>query len=268
MADGSRTRSSLLHPGVNCWQRTRADRVALLVDGEQYFAAFATAAARARRSILILAWDFNSHTSRIRDGDTGQPQLELGAFLNSLAQRRRWLDVRILIWDYPMIFGTEREFPPLYGLGWKPHRRVRLRYDNTHPVAGSHHQKVVVIDDRVAFCGGLDLATRRWDAREHRPGDERRKAGDVSYPPFHDVMMMVEGETARSLGALARERWRLATGRRVRPPRKRGDPWPPDVEPWVSDATVAISRTFPPRNSHPGVREVEALYRTRRPRAR
>lgn len=258
MADGSRPRSSLLQPGVNCWQRTNADRVALLVDGERYFAAFAAAAERARRSILILAWDFNSQTFLRCDGDQGQ--LPLGDFLNSLARRRRWLDVRVLIWDYPMIFGTDREFPPLYGLGWKPHRRVRLRYDNTHPIAGSHHQKVVVIDDRVAFCGGLDLTTRRWDTCAHSPRSEQRKVGDVPYPPFHDIMMMVEGETARSLGTLARERWRLATGRRLRPPRKHGDPWPADVEPRMTDATVAISRTLPAGNSHPAVREVEALY--------
>ena len=43
----------------------------------------------------------------------------------------------------------------IYGLGWKPHRRVHFRYDNTHPTGGSHHQKIVVIDDAVAFNGGI-----------------------------------------------------------------------------------------------------------------
>ncbi|MGH8732975.1 MAG: phospholipase D-like domain-containing protein [Burkholderiales bacterium] len=103
----------------------------------------------------------------------------------------------------------------------------------------------MVIDDRVAFCGGLDLTARRWDTCDHRPGDERRKADDTPYPPFHDLMMMVDGEAARALGTLARERWRLATGRQIKPARPGPDSWPPDVEPQVTDAMVAISRTLP-----------------------
>jgi hypothetical protein len=69
-------------------------------------------------------------------------------------------------------------------------------------------------------------------------------------------MMMVDGEAARALGTLARERWRLATGRQIKPARPGPDSWPPDVEPQVTDAMVAISRTLPPRNSHQPVRAI------------
>ncbi len=211
-------------------------RLALLVDGESYFKAFAAAAERARSSILILAWDFDGRTCLNCGAENGDEPLLVGDFLNSLARRHGRLDVRVLIWDYPMMFDTERELPPVYGLSWKPHRRVRVRYDNTHPVAGSHHQKVVVIDDRLAFCGGLDLTSRRWDTCDHKPGDERRKADDTPYPPFHDLMMMVDGEAARALEALARERWRFATGRGLKPARPGPDPWPPDVEPQAGES--------------------------------
>jgi phosphatidylserine/phosphatidylglycerophosphate/cardiolipin synthase-like enzyme/membrane protein DedA with SNARE-associated domain len=256
--DGGPTAKSLLRPGKNCWSARHAERIALLVDGEEYFGAFAAAAERARRSIVILAWDFNSHTGlRFDDPDEA---LLLGDFLNSLARRRRSLDVRVLIWDYPMIFGTEREFPPTYGLGWKPHRRVRVRYDNTHPVTGSHHQKIVVIDDRVAFCGGSDLTSGRWDTCEHRPDEPRRKTDGSPYPPFHDVMMMVDGTAARALGELARERWRRATGRKLSAPRRVADPWPSTVEPHFKDAPIAISRTLPARDGQESVREIESLY--------
>src|SRR6202007_939264 len=99
----------------------------------------------------------------------GGPPAELGEFLNFLVRRRRGLHIYILNWDYPMVFGTDREFPPIYGLGaWSPRRRVHFEYDNTHPVGGSHHQKIVVIDDAVAFSGGLDLTCRRWDTCEHK----------------------------------------------------------------------------------------------------
>ena len=33
--------------------------------------------------------------------------------------------------------------------------------------AASHHQKIVVIDDCLAFCGGIDMTSARWDTREH-----------------------------------------------------------------------------------------------------
>jgi phospholipase D1/2 len=250
--------ASLFRPGANCWRTARAQRLAVLVDGEEYFDAFAAAATRAERSILILAWDFNSRMA-LRVAPDGKSLL-LGEYLNALARRRRSLEVRVLIWDYPMIFGTDREFPPIYGLGWKPHRRVKIRYDNTHPVAACHHQKIVVIDDRVAFCGGIDLTARRWDTREHRPDDPRRTEAGAAYPPFHDAMMMVDGEAASALGVLARERWQNATGRQLRSADTRRDPWPEELKPLAEDVLIAISRTEPPHADHAPVCEVESLY--------
>jgi phosphatidylserine/phosphatidylglycerophosphate/cardiolipin synthase-like enzyme/uncharacterized membrane protein YdjX (TVP38/TMEM64 family) len=261
VVDGAGGVPPLLREGVNCWRVARAERAAVLVDGEEYYDAFAAAAARARRSILILAWDFNSRT-RLRCGDTHaerEPAI-LGDFLNLLAQRHRTLEVRILIWDYPMIYGTDREFPSVYGLGWKSHERITVRYDNTHPVTGSHHQKVVVIDDAVAFCGGLDLTSRRWDTPDHCPNDERRCYDHVGYPPFHDVMMMVDGEAARLLGDLARARWLRATNQRLSPVRQAADVWPPHVPAAMRGVDVGISRTDPGNGTHDAVREVETLY--------
>src|SRR6185295_9357644 len=53
---------SLLRPGYNCWTVARAERVAFLIDAADYFRAFTEAALRAKRSITILGWDFNSQT--------------------------------------------------------------------------------------------------------------------------------------------------------------------------------------------------------------
>ena len=145
---------SLLRPGYNCYAVAKARRVALIVDAEAYFRAFYEAALRARRSITILGWDFNSQTRLHFDPvPAGGPPALLGEFLNYLVRRRRFLHVNVLNWDYPMVFGADREFPPLYGFGWQPARRVHLRYDDTHPVAGSQHQKIVLIDDALAFEG-------------------------------------------------------------------------------------------------------------------
>jgi phosphatidylserine/phosphatidylglycerophosphate/cardiolipin synthase-like enzyme len=121
----------LLREGRNCCAVATADRAAVVVDAAAYFEAFRRAAEAAQRSILIMAWDFNSRTPLNGDG------LAVGDFLNGLARRRPELHIRILDWDFPILFQNDREFPPIYGLGWKPHPRVHFRFDDTHPVAGS-----------------------------------------------------------------------------------------------------------------------------------
>src|SRR5882724_764258 len=256
---------SLLRPGYNCWTVARGERVAFLVDAADYFKAFAEAALRAKRSITILGWDFNSQTRLHFDPEVpnGPPAL-LGDFLNYLVQRRHTLHVHILNWDYPMVFGADRELPPIYGFGWTPARRVHLRYDDTHPVAGSHHQKIVVIDDTVAFVGGIDLTVRRWDGPDHAADDPRRVAYGKPYPPFHDLMVALDGEAARSLATLTRERWFAATGQKLKPVTFRGisdnDPWPQSFAPDLQGVEVGIARTAPPKAEQPAVREIEKLY--------
>ncbi|CAL94400.1 conserved hypothetical membrane protein [Azoarcus olearius] len=251
---------SLFEAGRNCCTIARAHRAGLVVDGEAYFRTFARAAERAERSIAILAWDFNSNTRLRFDGEGEAPE-RLGDFLNWLVRRRRSLRVYILDWDYPMVFGTDREFPPLYGFGWHPHRRVHLTYDDTHPVTASHHQKIVVIDDALAFIGGFDLTVRRWDTCKHSPDEIRRDCDGKPYPPFHDMMMVVDGDAALALGRVARARWLAATGHPLpAAPRKPPDLWPEGLPVRFRDVDIAIARTLPPRDDAPAVAEVEALY--------
>jgi len=271
MAAEKAVRAGLLAVDRNCWRIEHASRAGFLIDADAYFKAFVEAAGHARRSILIAGWDFHSRT-RLLCADGRDCELELGRFLNDLVRRRRELQVHILIWDYPMIFGLDREWAPLYGLSWKPHRRICFRYDNTHPTGGSHHQKIVVIDDAVAFSGGIDLTSRRWDTCEHAPQNAHRVMSGAPYPPFHDLMMAVEGPAARALGDLLRDRWRLATHETLDPPWAKkslfrrvgphptGTTWPASLDEPLRHVAVGISRTAPPINGSAGVREVEALY--------
>jgi phosphatidylserine/phosphatidylglycerophosphate/cardiolipin synthase-like enzyme/membrane protein DedA with SNARE-associated domain len=260
-ADGQAAGRSLLRPGYNCFAVARAGRVAMIIDAEHYFRAFYEAALKATRTITILAWDFNSQTRLHFDPvDPGGPPPLLGDFLNWLAHRRKRLHIRVLNWDYPMVFGADRELPPLYGFGWTPHRRVELRYDDTHPVAGCQHQKIVLIDDKIAFTGGIDLTVRRWDSSEHAPEDPRRVAYGKPYPPFHDLMVAVDGDAARALSAIARERWVNATGHTLKPVAAEGDPWPERLEPQLRGVDVGIARTAPARGEIPAVKEIERLY--------
>jgi phospholipase D1/2 len=249
---------AILRAGRNCWRAARAQRVAFLVDGEAYFAAFRAAALRAERSIFIIGWDIDSRTSLVpADPGDGLPRL-LGDFLDALVRRRRSLRIYVLDWDFAMLYALEREPLPIYTLGWRTHRRLHFRLDDRHPVGASHHQKIVVIDDAVAFVGGIDLTIRRWDTPAHRPDEPRRvDPSGVPYPPFHDVQVAVDGDAAAALGALARRRWHA----NAVPPRSvTHDPWPEFVRPDLADVDVALVRTEPRYDGQEAVQEVRQLY--------
>src|SRR3569623_1978833 len=202
-----------LEPGRNCWRIERADRVACLVDGADYFRALRASLKQAEESILILAWDIDSRLQLVREDPADGLLVEFGAFLNALISRKRRLHGHILSWDFAMLFALDREWLPIFKLDWKTHRRLRFHMDDRHPFGGSHHQKVVVIVDRLAFAGGLELSLGRWDTSEHRRDDPRRiELGHVRARPYHDVQMAVSGDAARALGALARHRSRCAPG--------------------------------------------------------
>ncbi|HRX71229.1 MAG: VTT domain-containing protein [Candidatus Competibacteraceae bacterium] len=252
----------LLQPPVNCWRLSHAERLAFLIDGAAYFRAFREAVCQARHSVLILSWDIDTRLRLIRDGEPDAFPEALGDFLYALVRLRRDLRIHILNWDWALLYALERQWMPLYKIQWRRHPRLHFHLDDQYPFGASQHQKVVVIDDQLAFVGGLDLCKNRWDTPDHTPNDARRvNADQEAYRPFHDVQLLVSGEAAADLGALARERWRRATGKTLRAPPKRDDrPWPPSVTPDLADQTVAIARTEAFPDGRETVREVECLY--------
>ena len=252
----------ILQPGRNCWRLAKASRVAFLIDAADYFAALRSAALCAQRSIFILGWDIDSRTKMLLEDPADEYPIYLGAFLKTLVERRDELEIYILNWDFAMLYAIDRELLPIYTNGWQTHRRLHFHLDGVHPVGASHHQKIVVVDDKVAFVGGMDLAQARWDKSLHEPkAPYRYRSNGQSYPPVHDVQVMVEGEAAAALGELARERWRKATGQTINAKGSAGGtPWPSSVVPDIHDVEVAIARTLPHFNGSPGVFEIRQLY--------
>ena len=245
--------------GRNCWRIARTNRATFLIDGDAYFSALASAFKRARHSILINGWQLDSRF-RLFPADSTCPTF--GDFLHDLVRRNRHLHIYILLWDFAMIYAADREIVPLYAHPWRTHRRVHFLLDSGHPLGASHHQKIVVVDDAVAFAGGLDIADRRWDTPDHDAHDPRRiDVYNRPYPPSHDVQLMVDGAAAAALGDVVKDHWRRAGGRRFhRRANRNADPWPPEVRADLVDVPVAIARTEPEYNNHPEVREVERLY--------
>jgi phospholipase D1/2 len=253
--------SQILSPGDNCWVSSRSDRTAFLVDGQNYFRALAATLRRAERSILIVGWDFHSRMQLEPDARRDGEPARLGKLLNSLARRRRKLRIDILIWDFPALFAFDREVPPLLGKHWRTHPRVRFRFDDNHPIGGCHHEKIVVVDDAVAFVGGIDLTHWRWDTSGHELSHSCRvDPAGASYDAVHDLQMMVSGEAARTVAGLVRDRWSQTGARPPRPVAERLDPWPGEIAPDLTNSEVAIARTRPSFGGAPEVREIERLY--------
>ena len=97
-----------------------------------------------------------------------------------------------------------------------------------------HHEKTIVIDDRVAFVGGIDLTAEngdRFDSSEHHA---RAAVG------WHDVSTRIEGPAVADVSAHFRMRWREVTGETLRPPIQ-----PADEFPQAGAHTVQIVRTIP-----------------------
>jgi phospholipase D1/2 len=138
--------------------------------------------------VHIIGWDIHSETALV--GSSGR------VFFTALLELKPALQVNILIWDFAALYAAEREWNSagkftVAGRGgftsvWIPAFRWDLR-----------SQKIVVIDNAVAFSGGLDLTIRRWDTSEHLAvHPQRRNPHDRPYPPFHDVQCMVDGDAA------------------------------------------------------------------------
>ena len=135
---------------------------------------------------------------------------------------------------------------------------MKFVLDGKLPFGACHHQKMIVIDDALAFCGGADIGPDRWDTPAHCDDDPRRlKDGrhKASYNSRHEVMCLVDGAPAATLGELFRARWRRATGETIAKPLPVAPAWPDDVAPALTDVRVGVSRTAAHWRGEEGSRE-------------
>jgi phosphatidylserine/phosphatidylglycerophosphate/cardiolipin synthase-like enzyme len=186
----------------------------------------------------------------------------LGLFLNRLIKAQPSLDIRILIWKMPLAIAAEHDFFPLRSRSWLD-KAIRFHLDDTAPNGASRHEKLLVVDDALAFCGGSDFGRDRLDIKSHPDRPRWRAMPDgARYPPRHDVMLCVEGEVAQVLGAHARARWQEATGEAVQPPPPRAPAslWPTGLAAQFEQIPIGVVRAVPAAPKHPAVRQGERLY--------
>lgn len=251
------------------WRYARASRAHVVVDAADYFHLMRESMMRANQRILMIGWDFDT---RIIIGDGRRwwnlprkriSPARLGTFIVWLANRRKTLEVKVLKWNFGALKAVFRGTMIFDLLRWMRHPRITFKLDSAHPLGCSHHQKIVVIDDRFAVCGGIDMAGDRWDTSEHRENDpgRRRPGGRSHYGPWHDCTMLLEGDVARVLGDYGRTRWEQAGGKAMEPcaPQEES-PWPRGLGAEFKDVEVGIARTRSQYGNNPEVREIEALF--------
>jgi phosphatidylserine/phosphatidylglycerophosphate/cardiolipin synthase-like enzyme len=202
-------RLAALHPPAGGWAAgTPPPRAGcaleVLVDGAEALPRIAEAIEGARSHVYLAGWHFEPGFALRR----GEPPLVLRNLLAAVAERA---EVRVLAWagaPLPLFRPTRREVrKTMEALG--AGTRIRWALDSRERPLHCHHEKIVVVDDRVAFVGGIDLTDEsgdRFDSGAH-PARVR--------PGWHDVATRLEGAAVGDLAEHFRMRWHEVTGERL-----------------------------------------------------
>ena len=244
--------------GRNCWRIARASEASVIVDAADYYRHISAAMVAAEHLILIVGWDFDTRIALAPD-ERGKGET-LGRFFLRLAHDKPTRQILILKWSFGALKQFARPAAIVWLARWWRTRSIDFRFDRSHPPGCSHHQKIVVIDDCLAACGGIDMSSRRWDTCRHLDDDPYRKQPDGEpYGPWHDATMLMRGEVAQLLGVLGRERWKIATHERLESlPTCHGN-WPDDIPPMFENVDIAIARTRAAYDDVAEVHEIESL---------
>lgn len=240
----------------------RATRMSVIIDADDYFRFAHAAMLKARKRIILIGWDFDARIRLMPDEEAqGGAPSTIGDFIYWLVQERPELEVFLLRWDLGAIKSLFRGKTALTVAKWMMHPRITVKLDGHHPAGASHHQKIIVIDDCFAFCGGIDMTGDRWDTREHRDDEPGRVHPNGSaYDPWHDATSALQGPAAAALGKIARDRWKRAGGQPLSAVKNPHDCWPEHLPVQFRDVDVTIARTAPPMPGQRAVLEIEQLY--------
>jgi phosphatidylserine/phosphatidylglycerophosphate/cardiolipin synthase-like enzyme len=177
------------------------NKVEIVVDGQDAFAGMLAAIEAAQKSVHLAGW----HALPDFELTRGSSPRTLGDALRDVSGHAR---VRVLLWAgarLPVIRPTRSDsrrardaFAGIPG--------VHVALDDREYLQHCHHEKLLVVDDRVAYVGGLDLThltADRWDTSGHEP---RPSLG------WHDAAVRLEGPVVGDVAAHFNARWTEVTG--------------------------------------------------------
>jgi phosphatidylserine/phosphatidylglycerophosphate/cardiolipin synthase-like enzyme len=178
----------------------------VLIDGAEALPLIASELTAARSHIHMTNWFLSPEFDLVR----GDQPVVLRHLLAELAER---VDVRILVWagaPLPLFRPSRREVRDMRERLTKE-TRIQCGLDAKERPMHCHHEKTIVIDDRVAFVGGIDLTSQsgdRFDSAEH---PARSEIG------WHDATARIEGPAVTDVAEHFRMRWHEVNGERLAP---------------------------------------------------
>ena len=179
----------------------------VLVDGADAFPLIAHAISGARDYVHVAGWHIAPYFELVR----GERPGVLGELLAEAAER---VDVRVLVWagaPVPAFHPTRKEVREGVETLTRG-TRIRCESDPREHPFHCHHEKLVIVDGKVAFVGGIDMtdfAGDRFDTSEH---PARRRLG------WHDVGTRLDGPAVADVDDHYALRWRELTGEELERP--------------------------------------------------
>jgi len=180
--------------------------IEILVDGAEALPVIAAELQRARSHVHLTGWYFTPGFELVREGE----HVVLRNLLAELAER---VQVRVLAWaGAPLpLFRPSRADVRTMRDQLTRGTRIRCVLDPKERPLHCHHEKTIVIDDRIAFVGGIDLTSQagdRYDTSEH---PARAATG------WHDVCAKIEGPAVADVAEHFRMRWHEVTAESLSP---------------------------------------------------
>jgi phosphatidylserine/phosphatidylglycerophosphate/cardiolipin synthase-like enzyme len=202
------------------------NEIEILVDGAEFLPRLASELERAESHVHIAGWYVSTELALVRDG----ARVVLLDVLAELAQR---IDVRVLLWagaPLPLFRPSRGDVRDV--AAQLRRAGVTVGLDSNERPMHCHHEKLVVIDDRLASVGGIDLATfygDRYDASDH---PWRPEVG------WHDAAALLRGPIVADVAEHFRRRWRETT---------RDELPKPAVQPAAGQHELQLVQTVPER---------------------
>ena len=195
----------------------------VLIDGTEAFSVVQDAIVSAQHSVHIAGWH-SSPDFTLTPG--GAPLRDL------LARAAERVPVRLLMWGGPPlpVFQPTRAQTRAARDGFVRDSGVEVVLDTRERTLHCHHEKVVVVDDRIAVVGGIDLTALAGD-RLDAPGHP--KAQDLGW---HDCACVLEGPVVTDVADHFRARWDEVARQRLPAP---------EPQPRRGDVAVQLLRTVP-----------------------
>jgi phosphatidylserine/phosphatidylglycerophosphate/cardiolipin synthase-like enzyme len=180
--------------------------VEILIDGAHALPVIAAELERARSHVHLTGWHFTPDFALVRDGE----EVVLRHLLAQLAER---LDVRVLVWagaPLPLFRPSRGDVRKIRDVLFQ-NTKIQCQLDSKERPMHCHHEKTIVIDDRVAFVGGIDLTLESGDRYDTNDHPARATVG------WHDACAKIEGPAVSDVAEHFRMRWHEVTGEMLAP---------------------------------------------------